>query len=281
MTSKESARITLASKRNFKPVSSRLETRLLNYAAAATAAGVGLLTAAQSAEAKVVYTQTNTAIQPSVALDLNHDGFVDFNLTKWTANASIEFFSYLMVCHEGLLNFYHQCLSSSSQANDANVVRATKSGAQALVFGALIGPGEQFAGKAGRVTMGGRQGASFSSIKDQTWYGPWMADGAGVKNRYLGLKFMVGNQFHYGWARVTVTTTANSGFTATLTGYAYETIPGKAIRAGQTSDTAEVAAVANDPNVNAAGVNVSYAPPMLGILAAGAQGLTAWRREDS
>jgi hypothetical protein len=38
-------------------------------------------------------------ISPSVALDLNHDGTIDFNITKWKGNASIELFSYLAVCH--------------------------------------------------------------------------------------------------------------------------------------------------------------------------------------
>jgi hypothetical protein len=151
-------------------VNSKLERKLWMYAAAASAAGVGMFTGTP-ADAEIVVTHINTAISPSVALDLNHDGIVDFNLTKWLANASIQAFSYLLVCHEGYQAASHQCLSSSSQPNDANVVRGTSQGALDLPFGAPIGPGQQFAGKKGRVLMGGRQAVSFSSIHDQTCLG--------------------------------------------------------------------------------------------------------------
>src|SRR5271154_2523669 len=102
-------------------VNSKLERKLWTYAAAATAAGVGMF-AGTPADAEIVVTHVNTAISPSVALDLNHDGIVDFNLTKWLANASIQAFSYLLVCHEGYQAASHQCLSSSSQPNAANGV---------------------------------------------------------------------------------------------------------------------------------------------------------------
>lgn len=61
-----------------------------------------------------------------------------------------------------------------------------------------------------------------------TW-GPW----AYVKNRYLGLKFQTKGQTHFGWARLS-TKIGFGGATGILTGYAYETIPNKAIIAGKT-----------------------------------------------
>ena len=258
-------------------LNSKLERKLWMYTTVATAAGVGVL-AGTPAEAKVVVTQTNTAISPSVALDLNHDGVVDFNLTKWVAAASIEAFSYLLVCHEMYQRASHQCLSSSSQANDANVVRGTSAGALDLPFGAPIGPGQQFAGLKGRVVMGGRQAIQTSSALKQTWYGPWVAGGAGVKNRYLGLKFKIGSQFHFGWARVTVTTTAKNGFSAVLTGYAYETIPNKAIHAGAVSDAAQAALEPAPPSIEPQDADRQAS---LGMLSLGSTGLTIWRREGS
>jgi len=71
------------------------------------------------------------------------------------------------------------------------------------------------------------------------WYGcgDFGCSGGGnwvnVKNHYLGLRFRIGKAIHYGWTRLSVQA---SGFkiTATLTGYAYETTPKKAIHAGQT-----------------------------------------------
>ena len=45
---------------------------------------------------------------------------------------------------------------------------------------------------------------------------------------YLGLKFTIRGKIHFGWARVKVDT-QQKPFSATLTGYAYETIPGKSM----------------------------------------------------
>jgi hypothetical protein len=50
------------------------------------------------------------------------------------------------------------------------------------------------------------------------------------KTGYLGLSFQVNGETYYGWAYLRV----GEG-TGTLLGYAYETIPGRAIKAGQTS----------------------------------------------
>ncbi|MGC2767744.1 MAG: hypothetical protein WB607_19715, partial [Candidatus Acidiferrum sp.] len=60
------------------------------------------------------------------------------------------------------------------------------------------------------------------------WSDQWANGGEGLKNGYLGLKFMISGKVHFGWARVTITTSAKT-FTATLTSYAYDTIPNKSI----------------------------------------------------
>jgi hypothetical protein len=81
--------------------------------------------------------------------------------------------------------------------------------------------------------------------------GPW----ADVQNRYLGLKFKIKGESHYGWARLNVQ--LNGGpITGTLTGYAYETIPNKPIIAGKTHGKDEAT---------------------LGHLATGASAIPAWR----
>ena len=82
-----------------------------------------------------------------------------------------------------------------------------------------------------------------------------------TQHRYLGLKFMIGGRIHYGWARLNVTLVAGTGIQATLTGYAYETIPNKPIITGKTKG----------PDV------VTLDPATLGRLAQGASGVSAWR----
>ena len=67
--------------------------------------------------------------------------------------------------------------------------------------------------------------------------GPWVGKGKGVRNRYLGLKFVIHGKVHYGWARLSVTLGHHRQYgdvSGTLTGYAYQTIPNKAIITGKT-----------------------------------------------
>jgi len=95
------------------------------------------------------------------------------------------------------------------------------------------------------------------------YLGRWANNGQGVRNRYLGLKFMIRGKIHYGWARLNVTLGHNTDVvTATLTGYAYETIPNKAIIAGKT----------HGKDV------ITLEPASLGHLARGASAISAWRK---
>jgi hypothetical protein len=68
-----------------------------------------------------------------------------------------------------------------------------------------------------------------------TSWGEWR----NVNNRYLGIRFQVNGQFHYGWARLNVRSRLRNfplscNIFATLTGYAYETVPNRPIIAGKT-----------------------------------------------
>jgi hypothetical protein len=93
--------------------------------------------------------------------------------------------------------------------------------------------------------------------------GPW----SGVTGRYLGLKFLIDGEFHYGWARLTVGKKVNH---VVLTGYAYETVANKHLKAGQTSESEDEAQI-----------HGKQFGPSIGMLALGADGMALWRREDS
>ena len=73
-----------------------------------------------------------------------------------------------------------------------------------------------------------------TQVSQSTVFGPF----ANTNHRFLGLRFTLQGKVHYGWARFTkVTASACNGgpaISATLTGYAYETIPNKPIIAGKT-----------------------------------------------
>jgi hypothetical protein len=248
-------------------LSDSVQQHLNMYALAASAVGVGLALA-QSAEAKIVYTPANIEIIGSpTPIDLNHDGIVDFFLIHTYTPGS---WSGLQACLLPV-NSFGWCISST---NDPNAFRVVEYWAAAVKGGAKIVGGDQFRSQQHAVL-----GQLNASSQRAVWRGPWMNGGKGFKDRYLGVKFQIKGRFHFGWARMTVATTKNS-FIATLTGYAYETIPGKGIIAGQTKATddstieqpdAALASPISDPPQRAT----------LGALALGASGLSIWRREES
>jgi hypothetical protein len=253
-------------------LSGSIHQRLNMYALAATAAGVSALALAQPAEAKIVYTSAHVHLragQRPFPLDLNHDGIVDFYLLHSFSHFGGEHF--FAACQ--LPKSYHGpfCFNTNRNGNSSNVIRASvgRDFGAALRYGAKIQHGDRF------ITSGPeRLGEVCCYNTSNFWSGPWVNGGKGVKNRYLGMKFKIKGRFHFGWARITVTTTPHD-FTATLTGYAYETIPNKAIVAGKTKGPEDV------EESNATQTMPTREPATLGALAMGAPGLSIWRREES
>ena len=236
-------------------LSQALHAQLNMYAVAATAAGVGAM--AQPAEAKVLYTPVHQLIGANgvLNLDLNQDGIVDFLIQQW--------------------NYGNWASNNQLLADPAvgNGVMGKQNQALALPSGASIGPGQAF-------IAGGSNGEVMLSVTHFTTGGTSYVHGfwANVRNRYLGLKFQIGGETHYGWARISVQR-QQFHFKALLTGYAYETTPNTAIKAGQTSD--HVAASWVNSNSSESGTPAANTPlnnspaahrhKSLGDLALGAQ----------
>jgi hypothetical protein len=88
------------------------------------------------------------------------------------------------------------------------------------------------------------------------------------------LRFQIKGKTHYGWARLNVSVHKLS-IVATLTGYAYETIPNKSIIAGRTKGPDDM------EQPDAALTTPTPEPATLGALAMGARGLSIWRREET
>ena len=232
-----------------------LHHRLNSYALAAGAAGVGVLAVAQPADAKIVYTPAHVVVGRTLPLDLNHDGIVDFTILVSSRTGGNVLF--MDVCQDVFRSTkgYFGCSHSTNMVREKGVhVPAL---AAALRRGAKIQNSDRFA-KAFFAEMGH---FFYGCCGTKTSSGPWFNYGNGVKHRYLGLKFKIKGRFHFGWARLTVEIPQFYHFTATLTGYAYETIPNKPIIAGKTKG----------PDVT------TVAPASLGHLAAGASAIPAWR----
>jgi len=259
-------------RRSFRPtrtptrLSDSINRHLNMYTLTATAAGVGIMALAQAAQAKIVYTPAHVKFTqfPPVTLDLNHDGIGDFMLALG-GDASSNF-------------AWQYAFAYAPRSNPTDEVVATaKRGyapAVALRAGSRIGSGRLFGDADILVEHFSHFGRGYGSTY---WVDQWANGGKGLKNRYLGLKFYIKGKAHFGWARVTVTT-SGSTFTAILTGYAYETIPNKSIIAGKTKGP--------DDEVGAEQVSSSsLAAPIprhtLGMLALGARGVPLWRRKES
>jgi hypothetical protein len=117
------------------------------------------------------------------------------------------------------------------------------------------------------------------------YFGRWV----NVSDRYIGLRFQINGETHFGWARLNVRfhkgAPKDRTWEAQLTGYAYETIADKAIMAGQTkSDAEDVSASPQTQQPKSSlphpPVAVSSEPELatLGVLSLGSRGLAMWRR---
>ena len=217
--------------RQTRKICDALDRQLNTYAQMAVAAGVSVLALAGTSEGKVVYTETSQVTHPGVPLyiDLNHDGINDFSLRTlfYRGTSGLEI-----------------GLEAAGYRNANNVVagrRLSSSGgyflsaASALPAGAQIGPERKFPVHHPFMAV-----ELFSRVHTSKYSvaGPWAGKGTGVRNRYLGLKFVIHGKVHYGWARVSVTLGHHRQYddvSGTLTGYAYETVPNKPIIAGQTT----------------------------------------------
>jgi hypothetical protein len=227
---------------------------------------VSLLALAPRVEAKIVYTSAHDVIGHGgaqyVAIDLNHDGLAD--LAVATSHNSCT----------------STCLVNLGAFPLGNEIKGTKfSSHSTSVFVAWALRPEARVGAHAPFIRGGNFGCemldvfSFPSMHYRKFTGHWHD----VKDRYLGVKFSVDGEAHFGWVRLTVHDQGHA-ITAVLTGYAYETVPNKAIIAGKTEGPED----GSDDEANPATLNEpTLQPASLGLLAMGSHGLSVWRREQS
>jgi hypothetical protein len=232
------------------------QQQLTSYALAAAAAGVSVLALTAPSEAEIIYKQVHRVIGDGASFNLDLTG-------DRTVDLTIENKHHLHCTTDGFCSstqFLNVKMAGSNQ------VVYNVYGAVAIKPGIQIGPKNVWRGDIQNMAvMLGGFGTSGVG-------GSWI----NVKNRYLGVKFNVKGQTHFGWARLSVQIQLPQTITATLTGYAYETIPDKSITAGQTKGPDYT--TVEEPNASL--TMPSPEPATLGTLALGAPGLSIWRRED-
>jgi hypothetical protein len=214
-------------------LSEPVDQHLNMYAIAAVVAVVSVLALPQPSEARIVYTPTNVqvGIRP-YNLDLNHDGLTDFMLQQYHQ------------VNRGCLGGRAERAWLTESGTQRNGVVGSGSWPAALSQGRKIEPSRSFVFYANGMALAERgffwRGGSCIFLRELD--GNWVK----VSNRYLGVEFQIKGKTHYGWARLSF----QVGYVyinATLTGYAYETIPGKAIKAGQTNGSVD-APTGDDPS---------------------------------
>ena len=195
-------------------LSESVRHQLNSYALAAGAAGVSLLALAGPAEAKIVYTPVHRVIGngESYKLDFNHDGITDLTVRNVAATGCSS---------EGGCGWPIELLGVVLPGSNQVVVNTW--GAVAMKAGMRIGRSCALIGGAVRMVWDFGYYTTFA-------LGSWV----NVKNRYLGVRFMIKGKVHYGWARLNVRVRPRRHIAAALTGYAYETVANKAIIAGRT-----------------------------------------------
>ena len=232
------------------------------YSVAAIAAGVGALAMAQPAEGEVVITRKNIPIPVSsyfspppkpVYLSLNNNGVNDFSFSLYS-------FAY----HSTNMDLAVRPLEGGAVVGkeQAGVNGFSHFYASMLKRGAKIGPSAHFS-SGGAIVERQLHWVNSSSVSFTKTYGNW---GGNRSNTYLGVKFLINGETHYGWVRLTVTS-GSHGMTATITAYAYETEANKRILAGISEGKAAAPEVSQSKG------------PSLGLLAQGANGLALWRRD--
>jgi hypothetical protein len=245
----------MSPKQSGRPASSRptaklgrhLEHRLLAYAAAASA---GLLSSALPSEAEIIYTPSNTPFAVGqlnqgpafTPLDLNNDGAPDFSFAMSSAK------KYERSGTTSRFRFFLKI--APVQTGNGAVPGQQGPTASAVPAGVRIGPQQRFEARDLYLQISSFNNGVRSS-------GTWRD----VEFAYVGLKFLINGQVHYGWARVKFPYQSRLNLPS-IYGYAYESTPNQPIITGQTTGTLQ---------------EEKTSLGTLGTLAVGASGMGLWR----
>lgn len=224
-----------------KTTSEKLTKRLLQYGAFSAA-----ILGTTDAAGQIVYTdiadETVDALNARVAVDINNDGTGDYLFGAGTGSTGF--------------TFVFPASSSMAPAYNSNLFVGFTSGAYA--YPSNLNDGDVI----------DATNATFSGLRGDFNYGSCGYPGSQFcdgMDGYVGLHFDIGGSIHYGWVRIQV---AASGASMIIKDYAYNSVAGDAIEAGQTLSVNDFAfndfTHFYDTNTNMLSLN-SATSPLTGI----------------
>jgi hypothetical protein len=207
----------------------------------ALAAGAGAALTSQLAEAQsnIVYHSADLTIYSGevAKIDFNSDGIPDLFLSMQRYANGYSF---------GFVMYERPALGNAALLGPR-------------LAGAVIGPSvNSFRGWRERMAFVGESCKIYCGLPG--FSGPWVH----ASDAYLGVRFFINGERHYGWIRISVKAGPKVSLDATITGYAYNTVANQGLVMG----------VPGSPVPGA-----SVHPASLGALSMGARGIELWRRE--
>lgn len=182
----------------------------------AYAAAAGTIALAGAADAQIVYTDINpdTVIHDSLiyVLDFDNNGQPELQFQTVTSSASSGTAQLAEVLVLGnatnavIGSLYAVSYPFPSAMNNGDSINVSNTGWQ----NAAINGGVQYLG----------------AVYGSYTYANWL----GQNDKYMGVRFSIGANTHYGWVRLSVSAGAD---TITIKDYAYQTLPGVGLTAGQ------------------------------------------------
>ena len=196
-----------------------IESKIKRY----TALAGGITAIAGVANAQVVYTDINpdqlvTGNGGMYSLDVDNDGTVDFSLTTMVVTSSYTYYGMN-------ISLQYDAAVVSPAASGNSMMTSYSSGVANVPVGSAIGSSGSFSSASGFLGYSLTYSITGSLSTSGSFSGGNFINGEG----FVGLKFDISGDTHYGWARVEVTP---DGTTLSVKDYAYESTANTAILSG-------------------------------------------------
>ncbi|MCU0433197.1 MAG: T9SS type A sorting domain-containing protein [Bacteroidia bacterium] len=180
----------------------------------------GSLTAAAAAHGQIVYTDIlpdiNITTPSNYNLDMDNDGLPEMQMLLYSyadSNSSVNAFYQLVFNNTATLGALYQSMVPFPYAlNSGDSISPSSTDWRDTSFAS----GYQYLATV----------ASLNSVTSA--YGYW----PGATDKYLGVRFSINNQLHYGWVRLSIDSAASL---ITIKDYAYRSASGIGLTAGQTN----------------------------------------------